>query len=517
MIRANGKSILTFYTTQTQVKMSKNDDKSKQNNFKIKNSEEQNKKKKKYYESNKESRKSAQKTSLLLYEEPGILESSEFSEKVYNITQEDIKKNVTIDAANKLYKLKLEELGPYCIDYTRNGMDLLLGGKKGHLSSISWKTGKLNCEVFLNEPIRAVKFLHNNNYFAVAQKKYTFIYDGSGIELHRMSNHIDITSLDFLPYHFLLVTGGRTGYLKYHDVTTGVLSAELRTKTGPIQCMKQNPSNAVMHLGHLNGSVTLWSPSMSIPLAKIQSSKGPITDLAITRDGKYLAVGDLTKKIKIWDLRKFTSLYTYDTMIYPSSLNFSETSMLSVSWGSHVTVWKDIVLKKQTHPYMNHLINSSRVVASKFVPYEDILGIGHEKGFESIIIPGAGEPNFDFFESNPYETTKQKQRKEVSMLINKLHPDTISLNPNLIGSVNTNLKTDSFESINSDKKIGVKLNIKSKNSNIRKYLRKKRKNVIDQRKVKLQKNLEIEKKLRSMKKKTPNSEDHLDTAFSRFK
>lgn len=33
-----------------------------------------------------------------------------------------------------------------------------------------------------------------------------------GVELHRLKQHIDPVALDFLPYHFLLVSGGRYGH-----------------------------------------------------------------------------------------------------------------------------------------------------------------------------------------------------------------------------------------------------------------------------------------------------------------
>lgn len=115
------------------------------------------------------------------------------------------------------------------------------------------------------------RWLHNETLFAAAQKKYVFIYDNTGLEIHRLKNHIDVNKMDFLPYHYLLTTvvsyrfvgpkvealkvwkQGNAGYLKYHDTSTGRLVVELRTKLGACHAMAQNPWNAIMHLGHANG------------------------------------------------------------------------------------------------------------------------------------------------------------------------------------------------------------------------------------------------------------------------
>ena len=42
--------------------------------------------------------------------------------------------------------------------------------------------------------------------FAVAQKEYVYLYDNTGTELHRLSRHHRASRLDFLPFHFLLVS-----------------------------------------------------------------------------------------------------------------------------------------------------------------------------------------------------------------------------------------------------------------------------------------------------------------------
>lgn len=53
--------------------------------------------------------------------------------------------------------------------------------------------------------------------------------------------------------------------------------------------------------------------------------------------------------------------------------------------------------------YLRHNCSTKHnVVNMNFVPFEDAMGMGTNKGFASVVIPGAGVPFFDSFENNPF-------------------------------------------------------------------------------------------------------------------
>lgn len=161
---------------------------------------------------------SAAATEYLLPESAGFLEAEDEMEKTFKVRQSDIRDSVDVTTANKALDLSLKEFGPYSINFSRNGTHLLISGRKGHVASMDWRKGELRAELNLNETCHAATYLQNEQFFAVAQKKYTFIYDHEGVELHRLKQHIEARYLEFLPYHYLLATAGETGWLKYQDV-----------------------------------------------------------------------------------------------------------------------------------------------------------------------------------------------------------------------------------------------------------------------------------------------------------
>jgi U3 small nucleolar RNA-associated protein 7 len=167
---------------------------------------------------------------------------------------------------------------------------------------------------------------------------------------------------------------------------------------------------------------------------------------------------------------------------------------------------------------MTHHIPSSIVSSLRFCPYDDILGVGHETGFESLIIPGAGEPNFDAREANPYQTSQQRRETEVRNLLDKLQPEMIQLDPDFIGNLDSRSKQVRKRELEEEKpeeETELKQKARGKNSAMKKYLRKRTKNIIDERRFRIE---AIQNKQKEERERKANGQEEkkLPPVLSRF-
>eukprot|EP00062_Callorhinchus_milii_P025093 gi/632985695/ref/XP_007909828.1/ PREDICTED: WD repeat-containing protein 46 [Callorhinchus milii] len=473
----------------------------------------------------KEAQKQAASFNLLLPEEAGFLEVNE-GEDTCIIDQKDIADAVDITSSSKYFNLVLDQFGPYRINYTRNGRHLLMGGRRGHVAALDWHTKQLLCEINVMESINDVRWLHSENMFAVAQKKWLYIYDNMGIELHCVKKFNDVLRMEFLPYHFLLATCSASGFLQYLDVSVGKEVTATCTKAGRLNVMAQNPYNAIIHLGHTTGTVTMWSPNVKEPLVKMLCHRGGIRAIAVDKTGTYMATSGLDKKLKIFDIRALRQVQSYVIPLGASHLTFSQSNLLAAGCGNVVHVYKDAHLEGMNKPYMCHSVRQS-VHGLQFCPYEDVLGIGHGEGFTSMLVPGAGEANFDALECNPYQSKKQRQEWEVKALLEKIQPELITLDPNKLGEVDfITMKqklTERAERLGYDPLVKEKFEPKHKmkgRSSTGNIEKRKKKVAFDRQREEIRKSVQEkakEEKAKELRLKDRNTELGQRTALDRFR
>ncbi|KAL9270200.1 putative U3 small nucleolar RNA-associated protein 7 [Drosera capensis] len=376
----------------------------------------------------------------LLPNEIGTLEA-EGVEKTWRIKQEAIAHEVGLVSAKKVHDIVLPDLGPYTLDFAANGSIMAVAGQKGHLAIVDILNLNLIKEFQVREKVRDVAFLHNQEFFATAQKKYPYVYNNRGTEIHCLKEHGAVTRLQFLKNQNLIATINKFGQLRYQDVAQGTMVANHRTGMGPTNVMHLNPTNDVIALGHSRGTVTMWNATSPNPLVKMLCHHGPLTALAFHPNGNLMATAGMDRKLKLWDLRKYEVFQTLPAHV--TSLDFSQNGLLATANGSFIRVLRDDTGSQNYSWYMTHcMVKGYQTRKVLFRPYDDALGIGHSMGWSSILIPGSGEPNFDSWVANPYETTKQRREKEVQSLLDKLPPESIMLDPSKIGTLKPPRKRD---------------------------------------------------------------------------
>ena len=387
----------------------------------------------------------AARAEILLTEPSGLLETEE-SVHTSTITQRQIKNAVDISAATKSFDLTLKDFGPYKMRYSDNGRHLVLGGRKGHLCAIDWLTKNLHCEINVTESIHDVCFLHAENMMAAAQKRWTYIYDKQGVELHCLKKLYNVFKLEFLPYHFLLCSLSSSHNLSWLDITLGeeIIQTNIY-KHGIARTMCQNPANAVISCGHNKGTVTMWTPNVKDPVFSMLCHGSAIESLAFDQTGRVFATTGTDTLLRLWDLRNLgKNVSSFQLRSAGRNVCFSQTNLLALLKDDVVEIYKNVTSQDDCEIYMKHTAKSG-VTGMQFCPFEDVLGVAERSHFESLLIPGSGEANFDALEANPLRSSRARRETEVKRLLEKIPAEMITMDTNSISQIDVPTAQEKLE------------------------------------------------------------------------
>lgn len=139
--------------------------------------------------------------------------------------------------------------------------------------------------------------------------------------------------------------------------------------------------------------------------------------------------------VRIWDLRTYQKLQHHQVASPIECLDLSQQNILALGSKKTVELFKDPFRAEIDKPYLDNRLNGSFVRDLRFCPYEDVLGVGHDKGYQSMLVPGAGIANYDTLEADPYATKFNRNEAEVKSLLEKIPADLISIDPDKLGEV----------------------------------------------------------------------------------
>lgn len=180
---------------------------------------------------------------------------------------------------------------------------------------------------------------------------------------------------------------------------------------------------------------------MTTPHVKLLAHRGPVTAIAIDPSegsvGRYCATAGLDGTVKIWDARMWgKEVRQWGVRNTPSTLNFSQRGMLAIGGKSGVTVYRDVTQPgKAPVPYLTLPLPGLSAASTRFCPYDDVLAVGHAKGVSSLLVPGSGEPNFDSAEADVYESHSRRRERDVRSVMEKIRPELITMDTEFLGTI----------------------------------------------------------------------------------
>ena len=137
--------------------------------------------------------------------------------------------------------------------------------------------------------------------------------------------------------------------------------------------MTQNRHNAVIHLGHQNGVVSLWTPNLPHPAVQLLAHLGPVVGLSVdpSTGGRYMASSGADGTVKVWDCRNWKgSVREWTTRGGGAELEWSAKGALAVATGGSVNVGPIYYCDKfrLTYPCVGicETINTNPVLSKSF-------------------------------------------------------------------------------------------------------------------------------------------------------
>jgi len=107
--------------------------------------------------------------------------------------------------------------------------------------------------------------------------------------------------------------------------------------------MTQNLHNAVIHLGHQNGCITLWTPNLPHPAVQLLAHLGPVSSVSIdpSSGGRYMASAGKDGTVKVWDCRNWkgaTREWSVRGSGSETEVEWGQRGFLAVASGGNINV-----------------------------------------------------------------------------------------------------------------------------------------------------------------------------------
>jgi WD40 repeat protein len=244
--------------------------------------------------------------------------------------------------------LPFPEGEPQCLQFTRDGRQLLIGGgRHGHSGcavlvdiASGERITKVGDEI---DVVLAADITPDKKYIAFGgPQKIVKVYDSqTGDLVHELKKHTDwIYALRYSPDGVLLASGDRSNGLVVWEADSGRLYADLVGHRSEIRALDFRPDSNVLASASLDGTVKLWGMLESNLQRSFDAHAGGVTALAFAQNGSLATTGR-DRKTRLWaaDGNKSGEFDGLTEVGLKIAVTGEATHVAAGDWNGQVRLW----------------------------------------------------------------------------------------------------------------------------------------------------------------------------------